>query len=378
MNYALALKAAYPSITTMGPISWGWCEYWYSPNDGCGVGPDREAHGNVPLSQWYVQQNYQYSQQHAGTRLVDVFDLHYYPQCDNCDSSAEDSTTAAVRLRSVKSLYDPTYLDESWIGTAINLIPNMTSLISQNAPGLGMLFSISEYNWGDDTIITGALAQAEVLGIFAKYGVDMAMRWTAPASGSVVEDAFKMYLNYDGTFAMQDGYSVEATSSNIDELAVYASVSTTSNRIHIMFISKDPSNPAVATINIAGLSTLTGVASTGTLFQISSTGMVLGSAGSVPLNSGSMTLTFPPYSATLMVIPYNGGFVGTTGTSGMANTVSNTGSAGTVGISGSTYGTSGTSTMQYTSTASSFSAPSSFFLPLVSVTALCVLRRVSL
>ena len=43
-----------------------------------------------------------------------------------------------MRLRSLKSLYDPNYVDESWIGSccgaAVNLIPRMRGWIDARYP----------------------------------------------------------------------------------------------------------------------------------------------------------------------------------------------------------------------------------------------------
>ncbi len=47
----------------------------------------------------------------------------------------------------------------------------------------GTKLAISEYNWGSDDGISGALAQAEALAIFGREGVDLATRWVAPADG---------------------------------------------------------------------------------------------------------------------------------------------------------------------------------------------------
>ena len=82
--------------------------------------------------------------------------------------------------------------------------------------------AISEYNWGSDDGISGALAQAEALAIFAREGVDLATRWVAPAVNSKIEDAFLLYRNYDGAGAQVSGDSVRATSANVDAVGAYA------------------------------------------------------------------------------------------------------------------------------------------------------------
>ena len=61
-----------------------------------------------------------------------------------------------------------------------------------------MKIAITEYNWGNDDIISGAVATAEALAIFGREGVDIATRWVVPEVGTLGEQAFKMYLNYDG------------------------------------------------------------------------------------------------------------------------------------------------------------------------------------
>lgn len=86
----------------------------------------------------------------------------------------------------------------------------------------GTKLAITEYNWGNDDTNSGAVAQAELFGIFARDGVDMAMRWVAPTANSKAERAFTLFLNYDGTGARVQGSSVGATSANRDQLGAYA------------------------------------------------------------------------------------------------------------------------------------------------------------
>ena len=135
-------------------------------------------------------------------------------------SDDESAATSARRLRSLRSLWDPTYVDESWIGTPVRLIPRMKEWIAAELPGTKL--AITEYSWGNDDGLSSALAQAEVLGIFAREGVDIATRWVAPAAGSLVEDAFRLWLDYDGAGARVAGASVRATSSAPDAVSGYA------------------------------------------------------------------------------------------------------------------------------------------------------------
>jgi len=172
VQYGAAIKAADPWAKTLGPVLWGWCAYFFSAHDGCNVGTDYQSHGNTPFVPWYLQQLKAYEQQHS-VRLLDYLDLHYYPQASGVAlSSAGDATKQALRLRSTRSLWDPSYVDESWIadttfgGSAVRLIPRMRDWVNVNYPGTRL--AITEYNWGALDHINGALAQADVLGIFGR------------------------------------------------------------------------------------------------------------------------------------------------------------------------------------------------------------------
>ncbi|MFD1047433.1 DJ-1/PfpI family protein [Kibdelosporangium lantanae] len=133
--------------------------------DGCGPGADSAAHGGLNLSQWYLKNMKDYSDAHGGRRYLDYFDQHFYPQI----SGAKDPETNALRLRSIRSLWDPTYVEESWIGPSgvnappLQFIRTMKSWIAQYNPGTKT--AITEYNWGALDDINGALAEADILVI---------------------------------------------------------------------------------------------------------------------------------------------------------------------------------------------------------------------
>ena len=75
-------------------------------------------------------------------------------------------------------------MDESWIGGAgwesgiVRLIPRMKDWVTANYTGTKL--AITEYNWGALDHINGAVAQADVLGIFGREGLDLATLWGPP------------------------------------------------------------------------------------------------------------------------------------------------------------------------------------------------------
>src|SRR5580765_1626305 len=90
-----------------------------------------------------------------------------------------DPTTAARRIRSTRSLWDPTYVDESWINERMRLLPLLRQWIAMYHPGLRI--SIGEWNFGAESHMSGGLATAEALGRFGTEGLYSAYYWTFPA-----------------------------------------------------------------------------------------------------------------------------------------------------------------------------------------------------
>jgi hypothetical protein len=292
-DVAAAIKAKDPAAVVFGPVSWGWCEYFYSAADDCSPsGSDFIAHGSVPLTQWYLRQLRAHEIAN-GVRLVDVLDVHYYPQAQGVALSDDESaSTSARRLRSLRSLWDPAYVDESWIGTAVRLIPRMKEWIAAELPGTKL--AITEYSWGNDHGLSSALAQVEVLGIFAREEVDVATRWVAPAAGSLVEDAFRLWLDYDGAGARVAGASVRAVSSEADAVSGYA-VEAPGGPLRVVLVNRDPVQRP-ATVSLAG-----GGTRSVRLFGFDGETR-LSALGTTALSGGALALDLPPRSARLVEV----------------------------------------------------------------------------
>jgi hypothetical protein len=200
------------------PEEWGWPGYLYSGYDWQWAGnnsnwnpanfPDRAANGGLDFGPWLLQQLQQYELTN-GTRLLDVFTLHIYPQGANESGSDTSLATQLGRNRSTRALWDPSYVDNSWINSVIKLIPRMREWVTNYYPGTKI--GITEYNWGAEDHINGATAQADLLGIFGREGLDVATRWTTPAATSPSFQAMKMYRNYDGNKSTFGETSVAAS-----------------------------------------------------------------------------------------------------------------------------------------------------------------------
>jgi hypothetical protein len=314
VRYASAIKAADPTARTLGPSDWGWCAYFYSPADqgGCGDGPDKASHGGMAFVPWYLRQLRRLDAA-GGPRLLDYLDEHYYPQSGIALRDAGDAATQALRLRSTRSLWDPTYKDESWIsdmapgGVAVRLIPRMRAWVKAEYPGTKL--AITEYNFGGLESLNGALTQADVLGILGRERVALATLWAPGEAGQPWAFAFRMFRNVDGKGGRFGDVSVRARSVDPDQpgrpnggqdrLAVYAAERTKDGALTVMVINKTGTD-LEAPLSVAGF------AAAGPVRTWRYSGADLGAIDRRPdatLTGGAVTLTFPARSITLLVLP---------------------------------------------------------------------------
>ena len=252
-QYAAAVKAIDPGAQILGPTEWGWTAYFYSAldierGDWQANPQDRNAHGGVAFVEWYLQQMQIYEQEN-GVRILDFLDLHYYPQSGIAFQPAGNAITQTLRLRSTRSLWDSTYTDESWIDEPVYLIPRMRDWIDNNYPGTKL--AVSEYNWGALDHINGALAQADVLGLFGRERVDLAALWAELNFDDPAAFAFRMYRNYDGNGSSFGDVSLSATSTDQEQLAIYAAQRSHDNALTLIVINKSE-NDLTGNVSLSG------------------------------------------------------------------------------------------------------------------------------
>jgi len=302
--YGTAIRKADTTAVIAGPSSYGWWEYFYSTKDmlaGHRLRPDRRAHGDMPLLAWYLKKLAEHEKK-TGIRVLDVLDVHIYPQADNvqmpdgADSSgggATDKKTNDLRFRTTRSLWDREYVDESWIGEAVYLIPRMRELIDQNYPGLG--FQIGEYNFGAEGHPAGAVALAEALGRFALGGVSHAFFWTYPQKPKPAYWAFRAYRNYDG----RGGHFLERivpTASPVGT-SLFASRDANKAKWVLVALNFSDSHAVNADIALEGCGPARGVRS------FVYTGEAPSMAQDSPVTEGShVRAKLPPYSITVFEI----------------------------------------------------------------------------
>ncbi|MGE3803006.1 MAG: hypothetical protein AB7H80_18460, partial [Candidatus Kapaibacterium sp.] len=216
-----------------------------------------------------------------------------------------------------RSLWDPTFVEKSWITgapeeaggadryshtmqifgeKAIALIPRLQESIQTYNPEVNLAFG--EFGYGGYDHISGGIAVADVLGIFGKFNVYYANHWDD--INGYVESAYKLYRNYDGQNSTFGSQSVYSETSDIENNSVYTSLDDEGN-LHIILLNKSVGKSIEANVAIASISQWESFA--GWRFKSGST--QIESAGSGDIAENQMSVTLPPLSASHFVLRKN-------------------------------------------------------------------------
>jgi hypothetical protein len=248
-----AIKDVNPDAIVFGGVGYGWNDFTslqgaqdqnnhtIAPHPG-----GNDPHGEMLYYDYLLQQTAAAEAQ-QGRTLMDVIDMHWYPEAQGggvrITENNNSASVVAARVQAPRSLWDPTYTETSWITQfstlgPIKLLPRLQRDIDDFKPGTKM--AITEYNYGGTNHISGGIAEADVLGIYGKQGVFAATFWDLYGSSNsqYVTGAFKMYLNYNGAGGKFGDTSVDASTDSISKSAVYASTDTS-----------DPSKMVLVAIN---------------------------------------------------------------------------------------------------------------------------------
>lgn len=311
ITLAEALKDQFPNLIIFGPVHYGfqglynWQGELSATPGGADWFPDKYLQAIKAAATTY------------GKPLVDVYDFHWY--VEEYDASGTRAlnltgttlTDAQVQLivQSPRALWDPTFTDATnsnpWIyqelgNTPINLLGRLQAKI--NAENPGMKIAITEYENGGWNHIAGTIAQADNLGIFGAQGLFAASFWPPNGTYDYALAGFRAYRGFDGASACFGDTSIQATSSNVANVAVYASSdSTTPGRI--VFVAINRSNAAQVTA-INGL-TLSGTAHLYQMTAATAQGqspVAPVSVGTMAVSGSSLTITLPALSVTTIDI----------------------------------------------------------------------------
>ena len=307
INLSKALKDQFPNVVIFGPVHYGfqglynWQGELSATPGGTNWFPDKYLPALETASTAY------------GKPLVDVYDFHWYAEVYDASGTrilnlnGTTLTDAQVQLivQSPRNLSDPTFRDDGnsnpWIfnelgQTPINILGRLQAKI--NAEFSGMKLAITEYENGGWNHISGTIAEADTLGIFGSQGVFAANFWPPNGTYSYALAGFRAFRGFDGANASFGDTSLQATSSAVQNVMVYASLDS-SMPGRVVFVAINRSSAAnVTAINGQVLS------GTAHLYQMTAASaqgqnpVQPVAVGTMPVSGSSLTITLPAYSVT--------------------------------------------------------------------------------
>lgn len=301
LSESRALKGWDPQAIRLGPVSCCWFFYWRA----AAGNNETTNHGGVDFLPWWLNELY-WSDKVAGTRSLDIFDIHAYPdQPDTTNFSTVQKQALATRV--YRDWWDPTYTSEATyivnggfsnepVDSKPFRIPRMRAIVNTMYPGTPL--SVTE--WSAEVVSPAdpstALGDADAYGIFGRERVYLASRWTAPNPANMNYQILKLFRNYDGQHHTFETISVSDTNTgNANLFSSYAAINAAATSMTVLVVNKDPQNAAQVQFALNGFTP-----STVTKYTVSSA-----SSSSITATASaawSSTISFAPYSATLLVI----------------------------------------------------------------------------
>ena len=182
----------------------------------------------------------------------------------------------------------------------MQLLPRIQGWIAAENPGTDVC--VSEYNWdlNDATNPVAGLVEADVLGLFGKFGVRLAAYWTTPVDGNGAPlpayRAFQLYRNADGAGHGFGDTSVAAASA-LAKVALYGAIDSATGALTIMVINKDTA-PLSAPLTLQNFA----AGASAKVWQV-----IEGGAPTTPADyavaGSAITLSVPAHAMQLIVVP---------------------------------------------------------------------------
>jgi hypothetical protein len=296
ITLAEALKDQFPNVIIFGPVNYGFqgIYAWQSELSPTPTGnnwfPDKYLTELKAASTTY------------GKPLVDDYDFHWYPEVydstkptavriTNMSSSTLTAEDIELITQAPRDLWDPTFHDPNnsnpWIyqelgSTPVQIISRLQNKIAADYPGTKL--SITEYEGGGWNHIAGTISEADMLGIFGVQGLFAANLWPPSGTFDYAVAGFRAYRGFDGAGSNFGDTSVQATSSDVSKVSIYASLDST-NPAREVLVAINRSN-AVQTVAFSGVT----VVGTATVYQMTAAS----AAGqATPIHPVTLSTTIP-------------------------------------------------------------------------------------
>ncbi|MCW5943458.1 MAG: hypothetical protein KIS66_14595 [Fimbriimonadaceae bacterium] len=220
IEYGTAIKTVAPKTMIFGPANYGWMGFRTFQG-----APD--ANGRDFLDVYLASMRA--AEKKAGKRLLDVLDIHFYPEArgDGVRITTNDDKPGIhdARIQASRSLWDPTYVEDSWITEnlgkkPIALLPGVQKQIASQYPGTKL--AITEYNYGGGRAASGLIAQADVLGLYGRYGLFAACNWGLGPQDVAQIAGFRAFTDLDGKGARFGDLGLRVSGETASDNALFA------------------------------------------------------------------------------------------------------------------------------------------------------------
>ncbi len=177
------------------------------------------------------------------------------------------------------------------------MIPRLHEWIDANYPGTKI--GITEWNFGADADISGALAIVDTLCIFGREDIYLANYWTAPTKGSLGFLAFQLLRNADGNGHGLGDLSCMARSAAPTQLTSYAATNTKTGELTIFLVNSMHKATITSPITIKG----GGYDTIPRIYRLAAGYTAVRAEAATTIKAGEFQVMVPPYSAVLIRIP---------------------------------------------------------------------------
>ena len=290
IDVAKKARAAWPEIKLTGPVTaneWQWCNI-------AGKTPDKKC-----WLEYFIEQ-VAAEQKASGIRLLDVFDIHWYPT----------EKDFADMMNWHRVFFDTTYnypgangiknLNGSWDNNLTKefIFKRVRDWLDKYfGEGHGITLALTETDFTRGGAMTSALVYASWLGTFMDNGVEIFTPWTW---GDGMYETVHLFCRYGHE------YRVQSTSDNDSLVSAYSSINKSGDSLTVIFVNRaenDAQNVNLKLENfkaVDGATTLTLSELTGETFK-SHTENAL-KAGTANVADNAIFLALPAKSITAVLL----------------------------------------------------------------------------
>ncbi|HXD93605.1 MAG TPA: glycoside hydrolase family 44 protein, partial [Bacteroidia bacterium] len=299
LYFAVAKKARakFPNIKLTGPVpesEWQWYNWNNSKITVSGQ--------SYNWLEFFIKRCAE-EQTASGIRLLDVIDIHSYPNESNNSDIVQghrvyfDTSYSYPGANGVKTTspsgWDNSITKEYVFGRVNNWL---TQYMGANH---GVTCAVSEYAINSTTPNIVANAYASTLGTFADNGVEFFSPWTWNIGMWEVLHLYSRYAKNN---------SIQSISSNENDVSAYSSISVANDSVTIILVNRNLTSSHTTNVSLANFSISNGTYTTLQLANLPSTETFVSHTNNalhtstVTVTSNSLSISLPALSTTAIIL----------------------------------------------------------------------------